>query len=118
MHSDGYQTIMRLPLDRGSAAVDCLRNEVAIDNVLNGFDVHHLDTGAWKRAFSTRDSTRKFPKQVAFGEMRQVVVGGSDHGVVYVFNQKTAAVVQILQHSDQKMVQMVQTVTVSTSLPL
>jgi hypothetical protein len=50
--------------------------------------------------------------------MRQVVVGGSDHGAVYVFDRKTAAVVQILPHSDWKMVQMVQTVTVSTSPPL
>jgi hypothetical protein len=109
---------MCLPLDRGSAAVDCPRNEVAIDNVLNGFDTHHLDTGAWKRTFPTKESTRKFPKQVAFGEMCQVVVGGSDHGTVYIFNRKTTAVVQILQHGDRKMVQMVQTVTMSTLPPL
>ena len=30
-----------------------------------------------------------FPKQVAFGEKGDVVVGGSDHGLVYVFDWKT-----------------------------
>jgi hypothetical protein len=34
-----------------------------------------------------------------------VVVGGSDHGTVYVFDRKTASIVQLLQHSDCNMVQ-------------
>src|ERR1700730_14375156 len=92
-------------LSRGSAAVDVARNEIVIDNVFNGFDAHQLDSGTWRRTFATKSPTRKLPKQVAFGELCGVVGGGSDHGAVYVFDRKTAATVQILQHSDSTMVQ-------------
>jgi hypothetical protein len=106
------QVIKVLPVSRGSAVVDYPQNEVVINNVSSGFDSHQLDSGNWKQTFLTGNPTRKFPKQVAFGEMGRVVIGGSDHGVVYVFNRKTAETVQILQHGERNMVQ---TITVSIS---
>jgi hypothetical protein len=105
-------------VSRGSAAVDCARNEVVIDNIFNGFDAHQLDSGAWRRTFTTKSPTRKLPKQVAFGELCSVVVGGSDHGAVYVFDRKTAATVQVLQHCDCNMVQTVAVRSICRSISI
>lgn len=76
-----------------------------IDTVANGFSLYQLENAIWKRDFPTGTPSRKLPKQVAFGEDSKVVVGGSDHGVVYVFDKKTASPLQILRHGDQGMVQ-------------
>jgi hypothetical protein len=92
---------------RGSAAVNCAKNEVVVDSVINGFDIYQLDNGTWKRNFTIGHSSRKMPKQVVFGEGSKVVVGGSDHGVVYVFDRKTTSSIQVLRHSDRGMVQAV-----------
>ena len=83
-----------------------------VDNVENGYDLHQLDTGHWKRNFPTGQPTRKVPKQVAFGERSKVIVGGSDHGAVYVFDRKTAFPLHVLSHGDG----LVQTLTVGSSL--
>lgn len=80
-----------------------------VDNIESGFDLHRLDTGHWKRNFPVGKPTRKLPKQVAFGERSKVVVGGSDHGAVYVFDRKTAFPLHVLGHGDG----LVQTLTVS-----
>ncbi|KAG1827997.1 hypothetical protein EV424DRAFT_1536998 [Suillus variegatus] len=40
------------------------------------------------------------PKQVAFGEEGKVVVGGSDNGLVYVFDRKTGDIIETLHHAD------------------
>jgi hypothetical protein len=94
---------------RGCAAINNSRNEFVVDNIETGFDLHRLDTGHWKRSFPTGKPTRKLPKQVAFGERSKVVVGGSDHGAVYVFDRKTAFPLHVLRHGDA----LVQTLTVS-----
>jgi hypothetical protein len=90
--------------------VDYAQNEIVIDNACNGFDAHQLENGTWKRTFPAGNPATKLPKQITYGEMGKVVVGGSDHGVVYVFDRATAATVQVLQHIDRCLVQ---TVTVS-----
>lgn len=76
-----------------------------VDSVASGFDLYQLDTATWKRNFPTGNASRKLPKQVAFGEDTKVVVGGSDHGVVYVFDRKSGLPVHVLRHGDRGMVQ-------------
>ena len=41
---------------------------------------------------------RHLPKQVAFVEGTKMVVGGSDCGVVYVFERKTGILKQKIKH--------------------
>ena len=76
-----------------------------MDNAINGFDLYHLDTGSFVRNFPTGMPTKRHPKQVEFGEDCRVVVRGSDHGLMYVFDRKTGNVLDVLCHADQGLVQ-------------
>ncbi len=49
----------------------------------------------------------RVPRQVVFTEESRVVVGGSDHGAVYVFGRKSGTVLQILKHAAKGLVQTV-----------
>ena len=84
-----------------------------VDNVADSFDLHKLENGEYIRTFSTGLAKKNFPKQVLFGEDGKVVIGGSDHGSIYVFDRRTGEVLQVLKHADSGMGGMVQTVTVS-----
>jgi outer membrane protein assembly factor BamB len=84
-----------------------------VDNVRNGFDLYQLDNGAYIRTFPTGTPAKLLPKQVAFGEDAKVVIGGSDHGAVYVFDRKTGKPLQVLHHADKGLVQ---TITVCNEL--
>jgi hypothetical protein len=81
------------------------RNQLVVDSVVNGVNLHQLDNGQWRRNYPTGTPIRKLPKQVAFGEDAKVVVGGSDHGVVYVFDKRTGSPLHILRHQDRGLVQ-------------
>ena len=47
----------------------------------------------------------RYPKQVSFGEDGRILVGGSDHGAVYIFDTATACPMDLLRHSDCGLVQ-------------
>jgi hypothetical protein len=83
------------------------RNQLVIDNVRNGFNLHQLDNGACIWTLPTGNPKKLFPQQVAFGEDCKVIVGGSDHGIVYVFDRKTGTPLQVLHHADRGLVQTV-----------
>ena len=51
------------------------------------------------RSFPTPTHGTHYPRQVTFGEAEKVVVGGSKEGVVYVFDTKTGASVDVLHHA-------------------
>jgi hypothetical protein len=97
----------------GNVAISTRRNQFVVDNARNGFDLHQLDNGAHIRTFPTGTPNKLLPKQVAFGEDAKVVVGGSDHGAIYVFDRKTGKPVQVLHHADDGLVQ---TITVYNRL--
>jgi WD40 repeat protein len=69
--------------------------------------VHQLDNAAYIRTLPTGTPQKLFPQQVAFGENGKVVVGGSDHGIVYVFDRQTGTPLQVLHHADRGLVQTV-----------
>ena len=98
---------VRCPLinHSGNAAVSIRRNQFVVDNARNGFDLHQLDNAAYVRTFPTGNPTKLVPKQVAFVEDSRVVVGGSDHRAVYVFDCKTGRPLQVLHHADKGLVQ-------------
>lgn len=97
----------------GNVAISTRRNQFVVDNARNGFDLYHLDNGAYIRTFPTGNPSRHLPKQVAFGEDSKVIVGGSDHGAVYVFDRKSGKPLQVLHHEDGGLVQ---TITVCHTL--
>ena len=74
---------------------------------MDGFNLHQLHNGTFLRAFRTGTPIKGVPKQVAFGEDTGVIVGGSDHGVVYIFDRKTGSILDVLAHVDDELVQTV-----------
>jgi hypothetical protein len=97
--------VSKLTRSSGNAAVSLRRNQFVVDNARNGFDLHQLDNAAYIRTFPTGYPLKFLPKQVAFGEDSKVVVGGSDHGAIYVFDRKTGKPLQVLHHGDTGLVQ-------------
>ncbi|EKM60211.1 uncharacterized protein PHACADRAFT_189346 [Phanerochaete carnosa HHB-10118-sp] len=85
----------------GSTAVHSGKNTLVIDNVINGFSLYRLDTLLPVRTFPTGEPLTRKPKQSTFGEEGKVIVGGSDHGCVYIFDRKTGAPLDVLRHSYQ-----------------
>lgn len=81
-----------------------------VDNVFSGFNLHKLDDGTCIRHFPTATPDAYVIRQVSLTEASKVVVGGSDHGAVYVWNKETGTVLGLLQHAAEGFVQ---TVTVS-----
>lgn len=61
-----------------------------MDDATGGFALYNLEEGTFIRRLETGIVPKnQRPKQVAFGENGQIVVGGSDHGKVYVYEKDT-----------------------------
>ncbi|KAF8591806.1 hypothetical protein K439DRAFT_1611074 [Ramaria rubella] len=93
----------------GHMAISVKRNQFAVDNATDGFDLHQLDNGAHIRTLPTGMPTKKVPKQVAFGEDWEIIVGSSDHGLVYLFERETGRLLNTLCHVDKGLVQTITT---------
>ncbi|KAG1901222.1 WD40-repeat-containing domain protein [Suillus fuscotomentosus] len=88
------------------AAVYPKRGVFVVDNATDGFTLYRLEgTGEPVRTFATGLPNVSVPKQVAFREEGKVVVGGSDHGLVYIFERKTGQIIETLHHADAGLVQ-------------
>ncbi|KAF8584563.1 hypothetical protein K439DRAFT_1616650 [Ramaria rubella] len=72
----------------GSAAISNKHNQCVIDNTTDGFDLYWL---------------------VTFSEDGKAIVGGSDHGVTYIFNQVKGTNLDVLQHAKKGLVQTITT---------
>jgi DNA-binding beta-propeller fold protein YncE len=81
--------------------------QFVVDTCSGGFNLHEIEDGTYVRSFPTATPIRRHPKQVAFGERGHVVVGGSDHGIVYVFDRMTGNKMVELKAAEQGMVQTV-----------
>ena len=79
-------------------------SEFVIDNS-DGFSLHRLWSGALIWSYPKGTPLKRFPKQVAFGEGDSIIVGGSDHRAVYVFDREIGGPMDLLQHADQGLVQ-------------
>ncbi|KAF8576634.1 WD40 repeat-like protein [Ramaria rubella] len=101
----------------GSAAISNKHNQCVIDNTTDGFDLYWLGNGAYIRTFNTGKPRQNVPKQVTFGEDGKAIVGGSDHGVTYVFDQVKGTNLDVLQHAKKGLVQTI-TVPAHSSLTI
>ncbi len=79
-----------------------------IDNVANGFDIYKMDSGNFVRTLVTRDPIKMYPKGVAFANRCQAVVGGSDHGLVYLFERKSGSIITTLRHAKEGGIQTIE----------
>ena len=78
-----------------------------VDTCSGRFNLHDIEDGAYVQTFPTGTPIRRHPKQAAFGEKGHIIVGGSDHGIVYVFDQMTGNKMVELRVAEQGMVQTV-----------
>lgn len=97
---------------RANVAINHDRGLFAVDNVTQGFSLYSLKDMKFQRECTVGEPKRRYPKQVEFGEDGCILVGGSDHGTIYVFDRKTARVVETLHHDDNSLSQ---ALTVSTT---
>jgi hypothetical protein len=78
-----------------------------VDNVEDGYDFYCLDNCELLQSYITRLAHSRRPKEVKFAEQGEVVVGGSDHGDVYVFGCRTGSQLDVIHHGKHDMVQTV-----------
>ena len=91
----------------GNASVDLHRGLCVIDNVGCGFDLYKMDSGTFVRGLVTREPSKTYPKAVTFADNSRAIVGGSDHGLIYIFERKTGKLIQSLRHAKNGGVQTV-----------
>jgi hypothetical protein len=70
-----------------------------MDNVSNGFDIYKLECGTFVKTLVTKEAVKTYPKGVAFADKSRLVIGGSDPGLVYIFERKTGRVLKKLKHT-------------------
>ncbi|KAL5525016.1 hypothetical protein ACEPAF_8885 [Sanghuangporus sanghuang] len=90
----------------GYAAFCPGRRLAVIDNSEDGFSVIDVATGSLVRALPC-PVNKTVPKQVAWAHHQKLIIGGSDHGMLYVYNAETGQVTQKLQHESSGFVQTV-----------
>jgi hypothetical protein len=91
----------------GHAAVNLKRGLFVVDNATDGFTMYRLEDEGEEpvRTFTTAVPSMLVPKQVAFGEEGRVVAGGSDNGLVYIFDRKAGELLETLRHANGGLVQ-------------
>ncbi|KAG2120414.1 uncharacterized protein F5147DRAFT_562352, partial [Suillus discolor] len=90
----------------GHAAVNQKRGVFVVDNATDGFTLYRLVGDEEPvRTFITAPPSISVSKQVAFGAEGRLVVGGSDNGLVYIFERKTGKLLETLHHSNAGLVQ-------------
>lgn len=89
---------------RGHTDISYWNCEYVIDNG-KGFSVHHLRSGGLIQEFPYSKLTTRWPKQVSYGVNDHIVVGGSDHSLVYMYDRHIGYSLDLLRHSNRGWVQ-------------
>ncbi|KAG1720462.1 uncharacterized protein EDB91DRAFT_1064858, partial [Suillus paluster] len=90
----------------GHAAVNQKRSVFMVDNATDGFTLYQLEGDKEPvRTLMTAAPSVSVPKQVAFAAQGKLIVRGSDHGLVYVFERKSGKLFETLCHSNMGLVQ-------------
>lgn len=106
MEDEDGEVVKETRFYSGHAAVYQKRGIFVVDNATDGFTLYRLEgKGEPVRTFATAVPSISVPKQVAFGEEGKIVVGGSDNGLVYIFDRKTGDILETLRHADAGLVQ-------------
>jgi len=78
--------------------------------MISGYDLYSIDRTTPTRSFEIPNGQR-YVKMVKFAEKGDRIVGGSDHGCVYVFKISDSDPIQVLYHDRAE--SMIQTIAVS-----
>ncbi|KAK0460529.1 uncharacterized protein EV420DRAFT_1478300 [Desarmillaria tabescens] len=92
---------------RGNTAMDCEKDVFCLDDPAQGVALYRLSDGVRVKTFPIEATKVPRPRQVAFAKNCRVIVSGSDHSIVYVFERRDSNVHQL----DTGMEDHIQTVT-------
>ncbi|KAF9062087.1 WD40-repeat-containing domain protein [Rhodocollybia butyracea] len=93
----------------GNAAVDVAKNVFCIDDPGQGIALYRFDGTRLKNFPVKEEKPRPRPRQVNFAEGFKLIVCGSDHGVVYVFDRRKEEVVDELHTGNHNWIQTILT---------
>lgn len=82
-----------------------------LDDPLQGVALYRLDSGARIRTYAVAAKKTPRPRQVTFAEDCSVILSGSDHGAVYVFDRRSGQQIDVLTAGDDR----IQSMTVRIS---
>ncbi|KAG6849546.1 hypothetical protein H0H93_007561 [Arthromyces matolae] len=92
----------------GSVAINPQKGVFCIDDPTEGVGLFRLDSGSRHRTFPVPVKRSWRPRQVCFAaEDCSVIVSGSDHGIIYVFNRRTGDTMHKLEIANGNWVQTV-----------
>ena len=83
---------------------------LVVDNLRSGFDVIELygaEAKVWHRRLRTREVQHDTPSKIVFAENNRLLVGGSNHGLIYLFDTRTGRKLGTLRHRRSDCVQVV-----------
>ncbi|KAJ6484907.1 WD40-repeat-containing domain protein [Mycena sanguinolenta] len=90
----------------GDASIDTRRATVCIDDIHSGGIIYRLDDHQRVKALAVPFTTQeKRPRQVRFVDDSKVIVIGSDHGVVYIFDRRNGQIIDRLDLGGKDWVQ-------------
>ena len=104
-----YSGIPTEPWYSGNVANCPLSGSIVVDNMTDGFDAYTLPRTTPTRHFSV-PMNKKYVKKAVYAERGMTIVGGSDHGTVYIFEIQSSEARQTLIHGKKDV--MIQTVEV------
>ncbi|KAJ7193738.1 WD40-repeat-containing domain protein [Mycena pura] len=96
----------------GDVAVDEARGLVCLDDPSMGVNVYRLGDHTLIKSFPVPVRTLTRIRQVRFLNTCTSIVSGSDHGVVYIFDRRTGALVSELRVHPDEWVQTIATATI------
>lgn len=86
----------------GNAAVNARRGVFCVDDPFQGVALYRLDSGARVRTCEVRAKKTPRPRHVDFAEDCSMIISGSDHGVVYMFDRRTGQVIDKLKAGNSR----------------
>ncbi|KAE9402074.1 hypothetical protein BT96DRAFT_918442 [Gymnopus androsaceus JB14] len=90
----------------GNAVLDPGKGVFAIDDPAQGIGLYRMDCTRL-RTFPVKVHKTWRPRQICFGEDCKLIISGSDHGVVYVFDRRSGEAVDELTVGRNEWVQTV-----------
>ncbi|KAK0185549.1 WD40-repeat-containing domain protein [Armillaria mellea] len=94
-------SIIILPISSGHAIISATKDTACIDDPAEGAALYQLHDGAW-------------PWQITFAEDGKVIVSGSNHGVVYLYDRRTGTKIVDLEVDCQDWVQTLMPCVIAT----
>ena len=90
-----------------------------VDDTDNGFCLFSLMNGGLAQKYSQRGIVmqKRVPKEATFAENDSVIVGGSSHANVYIWNRNSGTLLQEIKHPDGGLVQAIAVKKKSNCLP-